>query len=186
MLQEATSAWLLFVARRALADALGAGYEPTVEPRRPADPALDRPASAFVSWLEGKRLVGCIGTLEKRLSLEATVRLYAVESALHDPRTEPATARDLPQIHCEIAILSDPVPMDVVGVDAIREALVPGRDGLIVRDEDKRAVFLPVVWEHLREPEAFIDALCTKARIDRAVRGPHVRGERFVVEKLSE
>ncbi len=182
----ATRAWLLFVARRALSEALGVGCESAAAPVRPADPALDEPARAFVSWHQGARLVGCIGTLAPRQSLEETVRGYAVQAGLHDPRTPPARAADLPDLRCEISILSEPVPMNVEGLDAITAALVPGRDGLVVHDGTHRAVFLPVVWEALRTPTAFVDALCRKAGIDRARRGAAVRGETFVAEKFAE
>ena len=186
VLVEPTRAWLLFVARTALADALGVGYEPMALPLRPDDPALDEAARAFVSWHEGARLVGCIGTLEKRLSLEATVRTYAVQSGLHDPRTRSATVADLPKIRCEISVLSDPQPLTVTGLDAIRDALIPGRDGLVIREGRRRAVFLPVVWEQLRDSEAFVTHLCRKAGIDRERDAPTVTGETFTAFKWSE
>lgn len=186
MLTEDTRAWLLFVARRSLADAMGVGYEPSVEPLRPRDPALEGPTRAFVSWHHGRKLVGCIGTLQPRLGLEATVRTYAVEAGLRDPRTPPATVQMLPDMRCEISVLGEPVPMRVTGVDAITERLRPGVDGLVLRDGERRAVFLPVVWESLPKPDAFVDALLRKARIDRGTRGPFVIGERFGAEKFGE
>ena len=42
-------------------------------------------------------------------------------------------------------------------------SLRPGIDGLIVRDGDKRATFLPSVWEGIPEPERFVRALTKKA-----------------------
>lgn len=186
MIAEPTRAWLLFVARRALADALGVGYEPSVEPQRPDDPRLDAKARLFVSWHKGDKLAGCIGTLEPRLSLEGAVKVYAVESGLNDPRLPAARREDLPQLSCDISVLSEPVPMDVMGIDAIRDRLRPGEDGLILRDGARRAVFLPVVWDNLPDPDAFVDALCRKARIDRSLRGPFVIGERFTAEKISD
>ncbi len=140
----------------------------------------------FVSWHEGPRLVGCIGTLFAERSLADAVRHYAVQSGLHDPRTPVPQAAELPRFSCEISILSSPEPMAEQGLEAITGALVPGRDGLVLRDGPRRAVFLPVVWDDLPTPAAFVSALCRKAGIDARARGPFVRGERFYAEKLEE
>lgn len=176
--------WLLASARHALAQALGVSAPP-VGPG-PPDPWLDQPTRLFVSWHDGPRLVGCIGTLEAHMPLRDAVRRYAVEAGLHDPRTPMPAPSDLPRLRCEISVLSEPEPMAELGVDEITAALVPGRDGLVLRDEDRRAVFLPVVWESLPEPAEFVAALCRKGRIDVERRGPLVRGERFFAERFEE
>jgi AmmeMemoRadiSam system protein A len=167
-----------------LAQALGVPAPP-VGPS-PPDPRLDEPTRLFVSWHEGPRLVGCIGTLEAHAPLRDAVRRYAVEAGLHDPRTPTPVPGDLPRLRCEISVLSEPEPMAEQGLDEITAALVPGRDGLVLRDEDRRAVFLPVVWESLPEPIEFVAALCRKGRIDAESRGPLVRGERFYAERFEE
>jgi len=160
-------------------------HAPSVGPA-PADPRLDEPVRLFVSWHEGARLVGCIGTLEAHMPLREAVRHYAVQSGLHDPRTPTPAPSDLPRLRCEISVLTPPEPMAEQGLDEITAALVPGRDGLVLRDGERRAVFLPVVWETLPEPHAFVAALCRKARIDAARRGPFVQGERFYGELFEE
>jgi hypothetical protein len=175
---------LLASARDALAGAMGCPGIPTGD--APDDPRLDRPTRVFVSWHEGDRLVGCIGTLAPERPLRDAVRYYAVQSGLHDPRTPMPHADDLPRLHCEISVLSSPVPMAEQGLEAITAALVPGRDGLVLRDGVRRAVFLPVVWESLTTPPQFVAALCRKAGIDAQRRAPFVRGERFFAQKLSE
>ncbi len=183
-LSPATQAWLLWVARASLARALGT--TPPPKPARPDDPLLSAKTRAFVSWHEGRRLVGCIGTLAATEPLETTVEKYAVESGLRDPRLPPATAEQLPRLSCEVSVLTDPVDMDEVGLPAITAALVPGRDGLVLRDDGRRAVFLPVVWESVPTPELFVAALCRKAGIDPATRGSHVRGQRFFAVKVAD
>lgn len=172
------------MAREALADALGVAASP-VGPA-PEDPRLDEPARLFVSWHEGPRLVGCIGTLEAHAPLRDAVRHYAVEAGLHDPRTPTPAPSDLPRLRCEISVLTPPEPMVEQGLAEITAALVPGRDGLVLRDAERRAVFLPVVWETLPEPAELVAALCRKARIDPERRGAFVRGERFYAERFAE
>lgn len=183
-LAPATRRWLLASARQALADALGVAASP-VGPA-PDDPRLDEPVRLFVSWHEGPRLVGCIGTLEAHAPLRDAVRHYAVEAGLHDPRTPTPAPSDLPRLRCEISVLTPPEPMVEEGLAEITAALVPGRDGVVLRDAERRAVFLPVVWETLPEPAEFVAALCRKARIDPERRGAFVRGERFYAERFEE
>lgn len=162
------------------------GLQPAPLDDPPDDPRLRRPTRVFVSWHEGSRLVGCIGTLTPDRPLADAVRHYAVQSGLHDPRTDTPTADALPRLHCEISVLTSPEPMAERGLDEITGVLVPGRDGLVLRDGDRRAVFLPVVWESLPTPREFVAALCRKAGIDAARRAPFVRGERFYADKLEE
>lgn len=182
--KTAARRWLLASARHALAEALGVPAAP-VGPA-PLDPWLDEPARLFVSWHQGERLVGCIGTLEPDRSLRDAVRYFAVQAGLHDPRTPTPRPDELPRLHASISVLTPPEPMDEQGLEAITAALVPGRDGLVLRDDARRAVFLPVVWESLPEPSQFVAALCRKAGIDAACRGPCVRGERFVAIEFHE
>ena len=181
---EASRRWLLATARDALGQAMGQPPAPLDGP--PDDRRLSERARVFVSWHEGSRLVGCIGTLVAEQPLRDAVRYYAVQSGLHDPRTPTPTADELPRLHCEISVLSAPVPMSEQGLREITAALVPGRDGLVLRDGDRRAVFLPVVWQSLPTPEEFVAALCRKAGIDAERRAPFVRGERFFAEKFEE
>ncbi|MEM7154497.1 MAG: AmmeMemoRadiSam system protein A [Myxococcota bacterium] len=180
----ATRRWLLANARDALAKALQTPAPPL--PPAPDDPILDEPARMFVSWHEGTRLVGCIGVLEPRETVREGTRRLAVQSGLHDHRTPMPAATDLPRLHAEISILTPPEPMAERGLAEIAAALVPGRDGLVLHDGAKRAVFLPVVWNSLTTPAAFVTALCRKAGIDPQVRAEHVRGERFFAEEFSE
>ncbi len=89
-------------------------------------------------------------------------------------------------MRCEISVLSPPVPHGELGLRSIERALVPGRDGLILAVGERRAVFLPVVWERLPEPAQFVRALCHKAGIDPETRGPDARGWIFATETFGE
>jgi len=177
-----TRRWLLHVARGALAEALA--VEHVADAERPDDPALATPAALFVSWHEGRRLQGCLGTLEPRDALEHAVRTYAVRAGLQDPRTLPATAESLPRLSCEISVLGPRQPLAAIGADAIASAIVPHRDGLVIRHGERSAVYLPVVWQSLPEPRDFVAALCKKAGIDLARHGANVTAQTFVAQKF--
>ncbi len=177
--------WLLASAREALAE--GLDRTDLVPPAGPApdDPVLAAPARVFVSWHEGPRLLGCIGTLQSHLSLAAAVRHYAVQAGLNDPRIGPMSHAQLVRASCEISVLGPERELDARGVVAIAKAIVPGKDGVVLRHGHRRAVFLPVVWEKLPEPAEFLDALCRKAGIGEHERAD-VRADVFEVESWSE
>jgi uncharacterized protein len=183
---EPTRRWLLASAREALAQAIDRSDVVAPLATRPEDPVLDMPARVFVSWHDGPRLLGCIGTVQAAESLAAAVRHYAVQAGLHDPRMGPMTVDELGRAHAEIAVLGPERELDARGLEAIADALVPGRDGVILRLGHRRALFLPVVWEKLPGAAEFLDALCRKAGIlepgDRARVQAHV----FEVESWSD
>jgi AmmeMemoRadiSam system protein A len=176
-LDPSMRAYLLTMARRAVALAVG---RPDMAPALPTvvrSERLRRPARLFVSWHLGDRLIGCIGTVEPAPSLERGVVYHAVQAGLHDPRTPALRIEELPHLTCEISILSEPRPLGVVGLPAIGRCLTPGRHGVILRVGHRRALFLPVVWRKLPEVSEFLEALCRKAGID-----PELEGRRAVAE----
>ena len=60
-------------------------------------------------------------------------------AGLHDPRFLPVTANELGKLDFEVSVLTEPTP--VKGP----EAIVIGRDGVILRKRGRSAVFLPQV-----------------------------------------
>jgi len=135
-LADSSRRWLLFVARRALRNALalrdaGALGLPVGNAERPDDPCLAMPARVFVSWYDGAEQVGSLGSLEPWLPLEQAVARYAVHAGL-DPKLPAARASRWHRLVGEISILGAPQDLPVSGLTAIAEALVPGRDGVIL------------------------------------------------------
>ena len=135
-LADSSRRWLLFVARRALRNALalrnpGALDLPVGNAERPDDPCLVTPARVFVSWYDGAEQVGSLGSLEPWLPLEQAVARYAVHAGL-DPKLPAARVSRWHRLVGEISILGAPQDLPVSGLAAIAEALVPGRDGVIL------------------------------------------------------
>lgn len=153
---------------------------------RPDDPRLDAPARVFVSWHDVRELVGCIGSLEPWPNLEQAVVRYAVQAGLHDPRTSPARPARWGRMNGEISILGEPRHLDCVGLDAITEAVVPGRDGVILGVGSRQAVFLPVVWRQLPRPRDFLAALMRKAGLSPDLDGARIRARVFLSESFGE
>ncbi|HWB81705.1 MAG TPA: AmmeMemoRadiSam system protein A [Nannocystaceae bacterium] len=183
---EPTRRWLSASAREAVAEALDRSDLVAPAGPRPDDDVLASPACVFVSWHAGAKLLGCIGTLQPHEALADAVRHYAVQAGLHDPRIGPMSHAQLGSAHAEISVLGPERELDVHGIDAIADAIVPGRDGVVLRSGWHRAVFLPVVWEKLPTAHEFLDALCRKAGIVSTSERADARASVFTVESWSD
>ena len=148
----------------------------------PQTQSLDLPtAGVFVSLHVGDQLRGCIGTTAPDI-LGPTVQRMAVAAASRDPRFSPVVAAELAHIDIEISVLTIPEPIDGVGDFTI------GIHGLTIEREDRRGLLLPqVASERQMTAEAFIDAVCAKAGLDRSVVGqPETVLARFRAEVFGE
>ena len=67
------------------------------------------------------------------------------------------------EIDLHISILSAPEPVAVASLAELLRVLRPGRDGLIIEENGRRATYLPSVWEQLPDPQTFVAQLRIKA-----------------------
>lgn len=95
-------------------------------------------AGAFVSLKKGGTLRGCIGTFEPtQNSVAEEILRNAVSAAVHDPRFDPVTVDELPELVYSVDVLSRPEPIDSP------EQLDLRRYGVIVQSGDRRGLLLP-------------------------------------------
>ena len=126
-------------------------------------PGLKRQTGTFVTLTLNGQLRGCIGNLTATESIAQGVRNNAISAAFHDHRFKPLTPAELAEIHIEVSILSEPVPLWFADGDDLVAKLRPHVDGVILRKGNRGATFLPQVWEQLPEPTDFLAHLCRKA-----------------------
>ena len=79
------------------------------------------------------------------------------------PRFQPVRPAELDGLAVEVSVLSPMEGFTVGGYDELVGALRPGVDGLLVEAGRHRATFLPAVWDELKDPADFVDALWRKA-----------------------
>lgn len=123
-------------------------------------PQLMGEEGAFVTLKEvpSGNLRGCIGNIFGEGPLYKTVYRLAKESAFHDPRFRPLTAKELSKIKIEVSILTPPKR-----VEGPQEINV-GRDGVILTLGRRRALFLPqVAQEEGWDRETLLRHLSLKA-----------------------
>jgi uncharacterized protein len=117
---------------------------------------------AFVTLTRLNELRGCIGYLEApNQTLYDTICEAAKRAAFNDPRFNPLSAHELPDINIEISILSPFYPINDY------EEIRIGLHGLLLDEQGIRALLLPqVATEHNFNLQQFLTAICQKAGID--------------------
>jgi uncharacterized protein len=133
------------------------------EPWREGGPGLDAEADRpidglFVTLKIGLQLRGCIGTVDRQDSLDATLREMAVQAAGSDPRFPPLDADELSATTISLSLLTPPAPLEDTN------DIVIGRDGLILEQGGRRGLLLPEVPAELGwDLATYLDELCKKA-----------------------
>jgi hypothetical protein len=183
---------LLAIARGALERALGAPSTGEAAP----PPHAEATGACFVTLRARGELRGCIGSVEPYRPLAEDVAANARAAAFRDPRFPPLTTEELAELTIEVSVLSPLTPLEVSGEEELYAALRPGVDGLCVEAGERRALFLPQVWESLADPREFVARLEAKAGLDPAGLHPagldpgpppeELRWSRFTVESFEE
>ncbi len=131
----------------------------------PAPPIPDVPGArlrrgAFVTVAVEGALRGCLGRVLGDRPLGPVVRAMAAAAAREDPRFPPLAPEELLQLHVEVSVLGEPVPLAAADVGR----LAIGRDGVLVRQGRASGLLLPqVAPEYGWGPEEFLAATCRKA-----------------------
>lgn len=125
-------------------------------------PDLAEMGASFVTLTRNDRLRGCIGALEAYQPLAQDVQEHAVDAAMNDYRFPPVRIYEVPDLKIEISRLTKPQPLAYQTPQDLLKLLRPGVDGVVIHDRERRATFLPQVWEQIPSPAAFLDHLCQK------------------------
>ncbi|MSP92639.1 MAG: AmmeMemoRadiSam system protein B [Myxococcales bacterium] len=128
-----------------------------------SDAWLREPAATFVTVEVDGELHGCIGNLSPQMPLSESVAHNAHAAAFHDPRSHALTAAEFARATFKVSVLSPLRPLAVVDRADLERMLRPGIDGVVIRSGRCSGTFLPIVWEVLPEPRAFVTALWRKA-----------------------
>jgi len=157
-LSPEAGAALVAIARASLVSAVTGEEMPDLLDTFPSSvrEELSRPRGAFVTLEEDGDLRGCIGQILPGGAVGDVVREMAVAAALEDPRFQPVSPKELPDVSLEVSVLTP--PRAVAGAGDI----VLGRDGILLSCRGRRAVFLPQV-----APEQGWDLVTTLSQLSR-------------------
>ncbi|MGE5816258.1 MAG: AmmeMemoRadiSam system protein B [Acidobacteriota bacterium] len=154
-LQPQDKKTLLVLARESIARVLNTD---TVPLARAGSPRLQRSSGVFVTLRKHGELRGCIGQMTPTAPLPRLTEMMALAAAFNDPRFEKVRADELNDIDVEVSVLTPFKPVSNAS------AILPGRDGVLLRKNGRSAVFLPeVATEQGWNREEMLDNLCVKA-----------------------
>ena len=185
-LRDADRAFLLDTCMFALAQAVAdGGRMPELVTDGPLSPPLMAARATFVTLERGDHLRGCIGSLAPHRPLIGDAAINAVKAGFSDPRFGPLRADELDGLDLSVSILSTPRPMRFADEAELIAALDPDRDGLILADAGRSALFLPSVWRALPDPRDFVRHLKQKAGLGADHWSPTLTARRFRTEKFA-
>ena len=119
--------------------------------------------ACFVTLKKHGQLRGCIGSIIAHRPLIIDLLHNAQNAAFSDPRFNPVSKDEINDLTIDISVLSEPKQMHFKDEEDFMSQIVPFKDGIIIRDGQFQAVYLPSVWEELSDKETFIRTLKMKA-----------------------
>lgn len=177
-------ATLLRIAMMSMAYGMAGGKPLKLDPSSYSANLSEWGASFVTLHLDGK-LRGCIGSPLAIKPLATDVADNAFSAAFKDSRFKPLTVDELPRVDFDISILSVPVPYAFASEDELIAGLRPNIDGLIIRQGERSALFLPSVWGNISDRAEFLAQLKRKAGIDPMQDAPGLTAERFTSAQIA-
>jgi len=148
---------------------------------------LREQGASFVTLTIRGQLRGCIGAIEAYQPLAEDVREHAIAAALEDPRFPPVREDELSRIQVEVSRLTRPIQLEYKDAEDLLAKIRPHVDGVILKDEYRRATFLPQVWEKIPNPVEFMNNLCYKMGVnENHWRNKHLDVFTYQVEEFHE
>ncbi len=135
---------------------------PANESRFSPYPRLGENLGVFVTLRKKGELRGCIGSIIGVEPLYRGVAANAIHAAVDDPRFPPLPQRELDGVEIEISVMTPLRPLPDY------RSIRLGTDGVVIRDGDAQAVFLPQVAKETGwSLDQFLGNLCLKAGLER-------------------
>jgi len=149
-------------------------------------PFLLKNGAVFVTLNKNRDLRGCIGSLVSHRTLIDDVIYNAKAAAFDDVRFLPLSQEEFDQIEIEVSVLSEPEKVSYSSIEELKSLIVPYKDGIILRHQNRQATFLPQVWEQLPEFDIFFAHLGQKAGLGADVLEHNPEIYKYRVDSYSE
>ncbi len=178
---------LLKLARESIEKAVGKENHFSVDTLVEQNTWLKENGAAFVTLntKEGA-LRGCIGSLVAHRKLYEDVIANAQNAALHDPRFVALSKDELDNVKVEVSLLTPAEPLEYTSIEDLKSKINVGKDGIVLKQGQYQATFLPQVWEQLPSFELFFKYLCKKAGLKEMCLADKPEISVYHVEKYEE
>lgn len=145
---------------------------------------FDEYGASFVTLELNGILRGCIGSIIPHRSLINDLIKNAHAAAFSDPRFPALTLNEFNKINIKVSLLSIPERFHFDTEEELLQKLKPYEDGLIIRDGNYQAVFLPDVWEQLPDKKDFFEQLKLKAGLPKNYFSESLEAFKFSTTKI--
>lgn len=152
------SQMLLDMCRGVLKAAFDNSFQPPICPA-----VLKEWGATFVTLEKNHNLRGCIGSIIPHQPLITDLIQNVQNSAFKDSRFLPVQKSEIKDLTINISILSSAKRISFIGEEDLLDKIVPYVDGIIIRDGNYQAVYLPSVWSQLPDKRMFLKSLKVKA-----------------------
>ncbi len=124
--------------------------------------------ATFVTLYKNGELRGCVGTLpfDSSEELWRNVQKNAINAAFHDSRFLSLRKEEFEEIDIEVSILSEPKKLEDKNSKFLLEQIEKDM-GIILKNGNHSATFLPQVWEQIPNKDEFLEQLSLKAGLDK-------------------
>ena len=147
---------------------------------------FDEMGACFVTLEKGGALRGCIGSILPNQPLINDMVQHAKDAAFKDPRFAPLRPEELDEVKISVSLLSNPRRMQFKDEADLINQMVPYQDGIIIKDGNLQAVYLPTVWNEIPNKQEFLASLKVKAGMQANYFSPTFEAYRFSTIHIKE
>lgn len=127
------------------------------------DEKLWEKAACFATIYVDDKLRGCIGHYVATEPLYLNIIKNAINTAFSDPRFPSIQKDELAKLKLQISVLTPLKEFKPKNTNHLLQFLEKEKPGLMIEDQNRKALFLPQVWEKFETPSDFLSNLCLKA-----------------------
>ncbi len=149
-------------------------------------PVFNEFGACFVTLKKNGNLRGCIGSIIAHQPLINDIVKHSLNSAFNDSRFNPVEENEIKDLKINISLLSDPKQISFSDEKDLLEKIVPYKDGIIIKDGNYQAVYLPSVWEDIPDKNLFLKSLKMKAGMQPEYFSKTFEAYRFETEYIEE
>lgn len=149
-------------------------------------PVLKEQGACFVTLETDGVLRGCIGSVISHRPLIEDLVSNAFNAAFEDPRFVPLTKEEFDKLSVSISLLSQPKEIHFKNEEELLEKIIPFNDGVIIKDKNLSAVYLPSVWEQIPDKKSFLESLKLKAGMKKNHFSKTFKAYLFTTEYIKE
>ncbi len=147
-------------------------------------PSLTQYGASFVTIKINGQLRGCIGSVYPTKPLIIDLIDNAKNAAFYDPRFIPIREEEFEHLTFSISLLSKIESIPFKDEKDLLTKIYPY--GIVLSEREKRAVYLPVVWEQLPDKEIFLNSLKEKAGLPPDYFSKNIEAFKFTTTTISD